>query len=448
MSIQDLVKRSVLYLGFEEGTGTKVFDSSPKANNGTLLKANGVLPQWVPGKDGFGTAIEIDGVGAYVEVDSPSFHANTKGTIAFWFKPDQAAPELLRMIHYVEDDDNRLVFQQYADTLRFVMKVGDISVIDIESNTIAWDTETYYHVIITQDGTKSRMYINAVVQTDTDSGEWFSDFATATSVLHIGRIRDFYFDGIFDDFIILPFALTQAEARSLYESRSPFTATPNLRRGLVLDLDLQEGAGMKAFDRSWYKNNGTLPAAPETPTWVPGGGLEFDGINNYLDIPDSASLRFGDGDFAISLWMKYDDTENIDHAGIIIKGIDGQLATCNYAQYAFRMAYNVPRALWFKICDGINGAQIFDNFGTGDNEPHHIVVCRSGNQIFIAVDGKIRKTADCSAVGSTDNNNDLAIGSQISNGGWAKLDGTVYKVRIFRRAPTLTEIRALYAEGR
>ena len=68
MSIQDIAKRAVLALGFEERAGLTAFDSSLKANNASLLKSNGVLPAWVAGKDGFGGAIDFDGTGAYLEV--------------------------------------------------------------------------------------------------------------------------------------------------------------------------------------------------------------------------------------------------------------------------------------------------------------------------------------------------------------------------------------------
>jgi len=37
------------------------------------------------------------------------------------------------------------------------------------------------------------------------------------------------------------------------------------------------------------------------------GGKEFDGIDDYIAVPDSPSLKFGTGDFTVSLWTKLDD---------------------------------------------------------------------------------------------------------------------------------------------
>lgn len=69
-----------------------------------------------------------------------------------------------------------------------------------------------------------------------------------------------------------------------------------------------DGSGVIATD-SISDNDGVLTGGP---TWVAGridGALRFDGIDDYVSVPDSADLDFGVGDsFTFSMWVKYTTT--------------------------------------------------------------------------------------------------------------------------------------------
>jgi hypothetical protein len=63
-----------------------------------------------------------------------------------------------------------------------------------------------------------------------------------------------------------------------------------------------EGEGTIAYD-SIGTNYGTVYGA----TWATGqigGALDFDGIDDYVEIPDSDDFDFGIGEFSISVWFK------------------------------------------------------------------------------------------------------------------------------------------------
>ncbi len=62
----------------------------------------------------------------------------------------------------------------------------------------------------------------------------------------------------------------------------------------VLVLDFDEGSGTMAYDKSGYRNDGTL-INMEPEDWVNGKfgkALEFDGTNEYVEILDSESLHY------------------------------------------------------------------------------------------------------------------------------------------------------------
>jgi hypothetical protein len=75
-------------------------------------------------------------------------------------------------------------------------------------------------------------------------------------------------------------------------------------RSLVGYWNFSENAGATANDKSTYGNNGTLINGPG---WQPGkfgSALHFDGLNDYVDCGNSASLNLDGKDFTITLWIK------------------------------------------------------------------------------------------------------------------------------------------------
>lgn len=89
--------------------------------------------------------------------------------------------------------------------------------------------------------------------------------------------------------------------------------------GTVLYLPFEEGTGLTVFDQSPYGNDGTLGADPSTPTWTTGKfgkALSLDGENDYILIPDSASLDVTTEEITLKAYIY--PTENAPHHSRII----------------------------------------------------------------------------------------------------------------------------------
>ncbi len=72
-----------------------------------------------------------------------------------------------------------------------------------------------------------------------------------------------------------------------------------------------EGSGATLTDSSVNGNNGTLNNfAEDGSDWIAdsafssGGALNFDGVNNYIEIPHNDSLNLSSGNFTIEGWLK------------------------------------------------------------------------------------------------------------------------------------------------
>jgi len=70
-------------------------------------------------------------------------------------------------------------------------------------------------------------------------------------------------------------------------------------RGLVLWLKFNEGSGNIAYDSSFYNNHGTIYGA----TWTDGKfgkALSFDGVDDYVEIPDFSGVN---DQITITAWV-------------------------------------------------------------------------------------------------------------------------------------------------
>ncbi|MHC4431745.1 MAG: LamG domain-containing protein [Planctomycetota bacterium] len=71
---------------------------------------------------------------------------------------------------------------------------------------------------------------------------------------------------------------------------------------LVAHWRLDEGSGTVANDSSGYGNDGTLNGDPQWATGMFGGALEFDGIDDYIEVPDNESLQLWER-FTLAAWI-------------------------------------------------------------------------------------------------------------------------------------------------
>ena len=96
-------------------------------------------------------------------------------------------------------------------------------------------------------------------------------------------------------------------------TNAPSVPADTMTRGLVGYWEFEEGTGQTAYNlaNTGSANNGTLGAdtgvATDDPAWGKGkngGGLQFDGVNDFVDCGSDDSLDFGTRDFTLSAWIK------------------------------------------------------------------------------------------------------------------------------------------------
>ncbi len=209
-----------------------------------------------------------------------------------------------------------------------------------------------------------------------------------------------------------------------------------LSPGCVLALDFDENTTTQ-YDRSGYNNNGTVSDATWNLSGRYGGGLEFDGTDDYVNVPHSNSLSMGSGDYSMEAWARFPTGIADNYGDIVGKGgwngvLTYGIVNGNGAIYGY-LANNT----W---TDRIMSANAY---GYDNNTWHHYVLTfdRDANMILY-VDGVVIDSTSISSYANTNFNgvDNVHIGEYP---GWYT-QGSIDHVKIYNRALSAEEVQASY----
>ena len=209
-----------------------------------------------------------------------------------------------------------------------------------------------------------------------------------------------------------------------------------------------EGSGQTAAD-SAGTNDGTLgpttSADAEDPTWacVTGGNaLEFDGTDDYVDIPP-----IGDGYSAItvSAWMKAKTFASENYNPIVARDEAGGTLNDVFALMA-RDAV-VGNEASFRIYVGAGNTKVTarSSISLSTDTWYHLVGTYDGAAVRVYLDGIEKGNTAQSGTLSTEATR-IALG-RFSNNDYVNFDGLIDEVRIYDRALSPAEITALAASA-
>ncbi len=197
--------------------------------------------------------------------------------------------------------------------------------------------------------------------------------------------------------------------------------------GNVLLLHMNEASGT-IVDSSGSGNDGTYNGAGYSAAGRFNSGIDFDGTDDEITIPDDNSLDFTT-DVTASVWIYMDDVSGWQ--SFIHKNTD----TASHAE------------VYFEQNNGILHNYNTINTGTAvltTGQWHHIAYTADATNETLYVDGQ-NVAQESREFGGMSNNNTMYIGG--SGGGGEQVDGRMDEIAMWNRALSPTEISDVYRRG-
>jgi hypothetical protein len=207
-------------------------------------------------------------------------------------------------------------------------------------------------------------------------------------------------------------------------------ATP-IDPALVGYWSFDEGTGTIAHDASGFGNDGTLMNGPIWTAGMSGGALKFNGVDDYVSVPDAASLR--PAQFTLAAWINIPVEQDTGWGSYIIA------KECSAQGYGLWIDGAQPAAL---ISDGTTGPyNVYSQVEISLNEWHFITSTYNGTELKLYVDGELRNSATHGFENTTE---PLTIGAWNCWGGsiYRFFNGIIDQVGIYTWALSPEEIKA------
>jgi hypothetical protein len=447
LNTEEISPGPVAYWKFDEGTGTTAHDSSGQGNDGTLINS----PTWqtedlcVSGK-----CLEFDGSTAYISTSNPSLKvANV--TMQAWIKisdiPDSFAAVIFKN---PSSEDYRIQFN--PETSQLNTRIKTTSSQDRSSGfTNSLPLNEWVHVAGTYDGNTVAIYINGSLA-NSQYYSAYEEILQTDTILTIGRQKDVsgrFFPGFIDEVKIYPYARTEDQIKADYAAglagmgstagtAAAFGGASDkwLSDGLVgywkMDEASWDGTADEVIDASGNGNHGVAVNGATTGAGVFGNGGLFDGVDDYVN-----------ADMVSQISDKYTAS-----AWIYPTRLEPQAETYGNTILATSSNYGI----WLLHNNGAirihafssSTARYYQTTATPItlNKWHHIVVTAERNgEGKIFVDGELIE--NFTAENDTDWSGVFGIGDLRLDRGLTH-QGAIDEVRIYNRALSPAEVRALY----
>ncbi len=191
-------------------------------------------------------------------------------------------------------------------------------------------------------------------------------------------------------------------------------------------------------DLSGYGNNGTLFASPTDPnnkstSGKVGGALSFDGVDDYVYVPGTQSLLNGTTKATIVVWVRTLGTSG-SH-----RHIAGWRDESDTDFHIVHLANSNNLELRIRTTTGI--WDLYPSFGNYYNSWTQIAFIRNENIAKAYLNG-IETGSSENITGAWGISNNLTLGAHPLN--FFHFDGSLDEVRIYNRALSADEIKALY----
>jgi hypothetical protein len=202
-----------------------------------------------------------------------------------------------------------------------------------------------------------------------------------------------------------------------------------------------------------YDSSGTAHGTVHGAEWtlgVVGGALYFDGVDDYVELPDNNPVWLPQGDFALSVWVYFYKPPFGDQELILDLNFAASSNPGNELGYNLARRVNTSNASFSMTTTTNPDDNLYGNTVLVDDKWYHIVALRNGTTQSLYIDGQLDASRTCSPdpvdfVGGYDDNK-VNIGRHTTAPGGPHyfLNGLIDEVMIFDQSLSAEEIRQLF----
>jgi len=204
--------------------------------------------------------------------------------------------------------------------------------------------------------------------------------------------------------------------------------------GCVLWLQMDERQGNRVFDLSEWENHGTRIGALWRRGKV-GFGLAFDGVDDYVEVPNSPSLREYPEGVTYELWFIQPMAQT--SAGIMQQTPDPWVDL--WIDEAKRLRYEVAKT----VADTTYAVHVYSDVLEAGKWYHTVLAWSEvEHTLFAYLNGAFIGKATNINISATPNPNNLRVGEY-----FGYFNGTIDEVRVYNRVLSIEEIRSRYWYG-
>jgi hypothetical protein len=192
-------------------------------------------------------------------------------------------------------------------------------------------------------------------------------------------------------------------------------------------------------------NHGIWYGSPTPVTGKVAGALDFNGVTDYVEVPNHASLNFGTDKLSVDAWVKTSDASG---TYVILDKRSGPMLTMTgYVLFIYN------GNLWLQLGHGTGNINYPSSLSVANGNWNHVAATLNRNDsngvklyVNLYVNGVSQTFNPTTWQGCLDNNGNLLIGSDRYFSSH-RFDGSIDEVELFNRALDADEVLAIYAIG-
>jgi hypothetical protein len=431
---------------YSDNSDANYYDLSASGNNGAQTTSS----QQPTFSSSVGGHYSFDGVDdSFVVADDASLRITDTLTLSCWLNRSSAGT---RDYIFSKGDDIDFWFEIGATDLitLWISATGSSAPTNYDyyredASSIAIGLWHYVAVTLTASTRDFKIYVNGSESAGTVLGTAQGSIYASTAPLGVGfreKYSDNYFDGQLDDTRIHDRSITAAEVLAIanataptyypYFSTNDYDLADYVDLALWLPFDTDETPDY--IDKGPIGNDGAQATASSQPTFSSsdGGVYDFDGVDDFLDHGQDASLVLQT--LSVSAWIKTTSTA----VGYIFANYD----STGSGEQGYGLRTIISKIQW-RVSTASGNPSALTTVTITDDTWTHVVAIHDASSRSVYLNGALDVTDSTSGVTIDYSGNESATTGATQDpalGDHSFYDGALDDVRVYDRALTAAEI--------